>query len=61
MIMIGKLLEIINEMQDKAWGLMGDTGSDDYKCNQENFFFGYYRALEDIEDIIRDEPVKEEK
>jgi len=43
--------EWLDEKQQKAWDKMGSTGSDEYmdSLDEENFWFGYYRALEDIE------------
>ena len=49
------LSEYVKKKQEEAWDKMGDTGNYDYgtekmNWNEENFWFGYYRALEDLED-----------
>ena len=50
-------MDILNKIKQKmsyAWDRMGDSGSDEYiaNINKENYWLGYYRALEDIEDFI---------
>lgn len=42
----------IEAKMTEAWAKMGDTGSYDYEINEENFWFGYYRALEDLESFM---------
>ena len=44
-----KLEKYVSEKQKEAWDEMGDTGSCDYEVNKENFWYGYFRALEDLE------------
>lgn len=41
----------VEKHQREAWNKMGDTGNDQYQenINQENYWFGYFRALEDFE------------
>jgi len=48
------LSEYVERKQQEAWDKMGDTGNYDYSTekmnwNEENFWFGYFRALEDLE------------
>lgn len=48
------LSEYVERKQNEAWDKMGDTGNYDYATekmnwNEENFWFGYFRALEDLE------------
>lgn len=48
------LSEYVERKQQEAWDKMGDTGNYDYvtekmNWNEENFWFGYFRALEDLE------------
>ena len=40
-----KLMLFLNNEMDKKWETMGDP---DREINQEDFDFGYYRALEDV-------------
>ena len=46
------LKEWITKELDLAWSKMGSTGAYDYKINMENFWFGYFRALEDIATLM---------
>lgn len=39
--------------QEEAWAKMGDTGNENYQYNEENYWLGYYRALEDIEENLK--------
>ena len=49
-----ELREFILSKLSEAWSKMGDTGSSDYmsKLNDENYWFGYFSALENAQDII---------
>lgn len=49
-----RVKNIINEGMEEAWDKMGDTGNDEYqkKINSQNYYFGRYRAFEDIQDFI---------
>ena len=49
-----ELMEFISSKLSEAWSKMGDTGSSDYmsKLNDENYWFGYFSALENAQDII---------
>lgn len=43
----------------KAWDKIGDTGNYDYATekmnwNEENYWFGYFRALERLEWFLED-------
>ena len=38
----------IDDKSEHAWSKMGSPGSSDYVFNEENYFCGYYRALEDL-------------
>lgn len=47
------LSEYLERKQKEAWDKMGDTGNDEYATekmnwNEENFWFGHFRALEDL-------------
>ena len=49
-----ELMEFISSKLSEAWSKMGDTGSSDYmsKLNDENYWFGYFSALENAQDIL---------
>jgi hypothetical protein len=47
------LLEHINSKSEEAWTKMGDTGNENYRYDEESYWFGYYRALEDIEEKLK--------
>ena len=49
-----ELREFISSKLSEAWSKMGDTGSSDYmsKLNDENYWFGYFSALDDAQDIL---------
>jgi len=54
------LSEYIARKEQEAWNKMGDTGnyyyaSEKMNWNEENFWFGYYRALEDLEERFLEE------
>lgn len=51
---IDEIHKSINEELKKSWDKMGDTGSEQYQelLNEENFHFGKYRALEDLNDMF---------
>ena len=57
---IERLKEVIDKRMQKAWDKMGDTGNDDYATdkmnwNEENFWFGYFRALEELDSQLTKE------
>jgi hypothetical protein len=48
------LWDWVEKNQQEAWDKMGDTGNYDYATdknnwNEENYWFGYFRALENFE------------
>lgn len=48
------LPKFVDAEKQKAWDKMGDTGSQQYctdgmQWNEENYWFGYFRAMEEIE------------
>lgn len=48
------LSEYVEKKKNYAWKEMGDTGNYDYDTekmnwNEQNFWFGYFRALENLE------------
>lgn len=50
---IEQIFDWIKEQQQEAWDKMGDTGNYDYttekmKWNEENYWFGYFQALENL-------------
>lgn len=44
------LMYIIKQMR-VSWGLMG-TPNDRTNINEEDFYFGYFRAMEDMEELV---------
>ena len=58
-----ELREFILSKLSEAWSKMGDTGSSDYmsKLNDENYWFGYFSALENAQDIIDKYKQQEER
>ena len=58
-----ELMEFISSKLSEAWSKMGDTGSSDYmsKLNDENYWFGYFSALENAQDIIDKYKQQEER
>lgn len=50
--MIDEIKDFIRNKSKESWNKMGDTGSNSYILNEESYWYGYYNALEEIEDII---------
>lgn len=63
-LMLNEVQEWIETQRQEAWDKMGDTGNHDYTTekmnyNEENYWFGYYRALENFEwNFLEDKTVK---
>ena len=48
----------------EAWDKMGSTGADDYwerATRDELFDFGYFRAMEDVQDFLEKKEINENK
>lgn len=58
-----ELMEFISSKLSEAWSKMGDTGSSDYmsKLNDENYWFGYFSALDNAQDILNKYKQQEER
>ena len=58
-----ELREFISSKLSEAWSKMGDTGSSDYmsKLNDENYWFGYFSALDNAQDILNKYKQREER
>lgn len=55
------LIDYLEKHSDNAWGKMGDIGSDSYVVNEESFYFGVYRALEDFQSFLEKQLLEEKK
>jgi len=55
-----KLAEYIQTKLEESWTKMGSTGSEDYVINDQSYWFGYYRAMENIEALLQAEDILED-
>ena len=54
---IPKIADFVEKKYNENWDKMGNTGDENYctpkmNWNEENYYFGYFRAMEDIKSIL---------